>query len=89
MKTRQTRPVGTGPVQPVPASEKSTTNVSETDQGLKDIDDEDALDMNEDDPFGDEGPGNDPFGDGDDPFGTSDDEDDTDPFGTDEEDPFG
>ncbi len=97
----QERPVGTGPVQPVPASEKSTRDVSETDQGLKDIDDEEALDMNEDDPFGDEGPGNDPFGDEDDPFGisddeddtdpfgTSDDEDDTDPFGTDEEDPFG
>ena len=101
----QDRPVGTGPVQPVPSREKSTKDVSGTDQGLEDIGDEEALDMIEDDPFGDEGTGNDPFGDlgGDvddpfgtsddeddtDPFGTSDDENDTDPFGTDEEDPFG
>ena len=91
----QERPVGTGPVQPVPASEKSTKDVSETDRGFMRFegDDEEALDMNEDDPFGDEGPGNDPFGDEDDPFGTSDAEDDTDPFGTsddeDDTDPFG
>ena len=93
----QERPVGTGPVQPVPGREESTKDASGTDQGLEDISDDEALDMNEDDPFGDEGAGNDPFGDpggdGDDPFGTTDDEDETDPFGTSDDegdtDPFG